>query len=163
MNEIVRRYLERKEQEKRFAYEREKKALLEREGIVERQYTDLNHWSEEYPYYDYEGNTGRYYKRVPIDVTDEEYELIKEAIKSQDKLSQTQGGDYEATAPENAVASALAVIAWVIYLGGGFAGLILLENILVSIICWVSCFVAGTIFLGFSEIIKLLNDIKHKE
>ena len=92
-----------------------------------------------------------------------EYELIKEASKSQNKPSQAQQFDYEETSSENAVATALAIIAWVIYIGGGFAGLILLEDILVSIICWVSCFVAGTIFLGFSEIIKLLNDIKHKE
>jgi hypothetical protein len=73
----------------------------------------------------------------------------------------------------NGVATALRVIAWITYIGGFIAGLILGNvdtgyygltefSFSVAIIYWVAAFISGTVFLGFAEIISLLQRIVDK-
>ncbi len=63
---------------------------------------------------------------------------------------------------ENAVASALRIIAFLTYLGGVICAIGFNEDFLLEIISLASGFIVGTFILGFSEIIFLLNAIKNK-
>ena len=60
---------------------------------------------------------------------------------------------------KNEVAKILKTVAWIIFVLGTAAALILLvsSNIPAALICWASTFVAGAIVLGLSEIIHLLH------
>ncbi len=72
----------------------------------------------------------------------------------------------------NGVAKALRILAWIVFIGGAIMGIILGNvensygytsfNIAVAIIYWVAAFISGMMFIGFAEIIKLLEDIKNK-
>lgn len=79
----------------------------------------------------------------------------------------------------NAIATAIRVIAVLTYICGFIAGIIFAANQpsfsslygshsnqfswVVAFIWWGASFISGTFILGFSEIIKLLNDIKNKK
>lgn len=58
----------------------------------------------------------------------------------------------------NPVASALKVMAFLVYIGGFITGIVMGD----AIIYWFVAFFSGTTILGFAEIIQLLNDIKNK-
>lgn len=71
----------------------------------------------------------------------------------------------------NSIAIAIRVIAVLTYICGFITGIVL-GNILSSyysynwtaaIICWIASLIIGTFILGFSEIIKLLDEIKNKK
>lgn len=79
----------------------------------------------------------------------------------------------------NNIAEILIVIAWLIYISGFFAGIILGNqdvihpgiylsyttkefSIAVAIICWASAFISGSLILGLAEVIKLLQGIEDK-
>ncbi len=68
----------------------------------------------------------------------------------------------------NGVAAALRFIAWATYIGAFLLGVFLGRDLYcdfsltLASIYWVAGFVSGTMFLGFSEIIQLLQDIKNK-
>lgn len=175
MNDKLKEYLETKEQLRKDAYEREKKDLLIREGlydeisvgrgIVESQEEDVD------SKWDYVTQEYEYYKQIPIDITDEEYEELKKVCTPVQKADTVDNS-------ENGIATALTVIAWIIYIGGFIAG-IAFGNVevvrgtyytytdtefsfAIAFVYWAVCLVAGTMFLGFAEIIKLLEAIKRK-
>ena len=56
------------------SFSREKAARLIRLGMYRREYTDSTVYDENYPYQDYK--SGRYYREIPFEVTDEEYAAI---------------------------------------------------------------------------------------
>ncbi len=67
------------------------------------------------------------------------------------------------TKKENTIAFVLKIIALAIYVIGAIVGLMagayeLLEVLLI----WAKAAILGTVFLGFAEVIKLLEDIKRK-
>lgn len=107
----------------------------------------------------------KYYQKVPIEISDEEYKLLRETCVEEKK----KNANLEDI--NNTVASALCVIAWIIYIvafiaGIGF-GIDAAEyysefNFIVALIYWVIGLISGTMFLGFAEIIKLLEAIKRK-
>ena len=105
-----------------------------------------------------------YYKLQPIEVTDEEYLKIKEIYDNKQKQAHSSSNGTNS----NGVATALNIIALIIFILGFIAGIALgiaerKFSFTTLITCWVSAFVSGMIFLGFAEIIKLLNDIKHQK
>lgn len=160
MNDILKQYLEQKEQLHRESYEKEKRDLLIREGLYEKEYSDT--FNDEYYWYD--NLQGKNYRKVPIEITDEEYEMVKEICKSDNK----EPVDVDV---DNGVATVLTVIAWIIYIVGFIVGIVSGTNaaerysdfnFLVAFIYWVVALVSGTMFLGFAEIIKLLEAIKRK-
>lgn len=124
--------------------------------------------SEEFPHYEYDSTNSvtRYYKKVPIEITDEEYEEIK-------KYSQKR---YTSTS--NPVATALTVIAWIVFIGGFIIGIASANvevvkgvyytytttefSLAIALTYWCIALISGTFLLGFAEIIKLLDDIKKK-
>lgn len=127
--------------------------------LTEKEYSPTNTYSEEYHYSetDVNGENIRYFKYVPIEVTDEEYKKI---------LKYELGNSKQ----NNNVASTLKVIAWIIYIGGFIIGIILAGTLniystfsfAVALIYWAIAFISGTISLGFAEIIQLLEMIKIK-
>jgi len=63
---------------------------------------------------------------------------------------------------ENKVSRVLKVIAIVVFIIGFISGLVIwanATNFIVLIVMWASSFVAGMLFLGLAEIIKLLQEI----
>ena len=116
--------------------------------------------------WDSDNSTIKYYKEVPIEITDEEYQEVKKYSKKDD------------TSEINPIATALTVIAWVVFIGGFIAG-IALGNVevvkgsyytytdtefsfAIAFTYWCVALISGTMFLGFAEIIKLLDAIKKK-
>ena len=145
--------------QKRLEEKQARDALLVSQGLYEKVYAPNDEWSEEYDEaypeneLDSERQTIRYFKKVAIEVTDEEYEQIKKYAFVSKSLPET-----------NDVAKVLTFIACAIYIVGIIAGIIIAApmGIAVSVVCWVITAISGTMFLGFSEIIKLLQSIKNK-
>lgn len=166
MNERLEQYFAEKKKEQEELRNKKKIELLFQEDLyekipIEENDAEGNHNLE--AEWDYE--TSSFYQKVPIDITDEEYEQLKKVCAVSDES-------------ENQIAKALTVIAWIIYIGGFFAGILfgLVEvnrgsyytytdttfSFALAFSYWAICFVAGTMFLGFAEIIKLLEEIKRK-
>ena len=96
-----------------------------------------------------------YYKKVAIQITDEEYEAF---LKAGPVKSAVIGEESK-----NGVASTLFGIAVTIYILLGFAGLIcMFANFLTGLIVMFGGFVSGSTFLGFAEIIKQLHKLNNK-
>lgn len=163
MNEFVSSYIEKKQEEIRLQKEAQKKEKLIKLGIFEKIYQGEEGYDPQEACYEWnaELQSGTYYNRIPVEVTDEEYEEIL-------KLSNEQG---EITTENNPVAAALKFIAWAVYAIGFIMGIIMGNelgayngefNFGMALACWLMAFIGGTLFLGFSEIIKLLHEIKYK-
>lgn len=147
MHEKVESFLTQRQAEESI---RRSKHLVEL-GLYEKVYSNSTTYSDEFPYpeTDEKGAIINYYKKLPIDITDEEYAEIK-------KYS------HAYSSGKNRIAVALTVIAWVIYIVGFVSGLINYGSPTDSLVYWCGALISGTTFLGFAEIIKLLNDIKNK-
>lgn len=160
MHEKLREYFAKAEEKENKLTEQE----LISAGLYEKEYSDKTEYSNEYPNieWDNETNEQKYYKKVPIQLTDEECEKFKKIYYS------------SALKPTNPVATALTIIAWIIYIGGFIAGISFANvevgtyysyeefSFAVALTYWAVSLISGTMFLGFAEIIKLLHDIKNK-
>ena len=137
-------------------------------GLYEKVYSPDNSYNEEYYLSDWDSakSINRYYKRVPIVITDEEYlEVCKYSKKEEPPVN-------------NPIFTALTAIAWIIFIGGFIAGIALgtveVErgyhytytdtefSFAIAVVYWGISLISGTMFLGFAEIIKLLETIKNK-
>lgn len=167
MNKIVQEFIDKKKAEIENNKNKEKRKLLMDLGICEKEYSQSSAWSEEYPDYEYDQETkeGRYFKKVPINVTDEEYEEILKYCKQSDNTTPVN--------KENKVAKVLTGIAYAIFIIGAILGFAMgyTKNIpedtyyfsfAVAVAWWGVSFIGGMFMLGFAEIIKLLNAIKNK-
>lgn len=167
MNKIVQEFIDKKKAEIENNKNKEKRKLLMDLGICEKEYSQSSAWSEEYPDYEYDQETkeGRYFKKIPINVTDEEYEEILKYCKQSDNTTPVN--------KENKVAKVLTGIAYAIFIVGAIFGFVMgyTKDILddtysfsfaVAIAWWGVSFIGGMFMLGFAEIIKLLNAIKNK-
>lgn len=121
-------------------------------GFYEVEYPTENVYSNEYP----EMLDGIYYKKVPCEVTDDEYNEIL-------RLHSTKRRS-------NKIALLLECFAYLIYVGGFLIGTISASqafgygdfSIAVAFSSWMTFFIFGTLILGFAEIIKLLDKISKK-
>lgn len=167
MNKIVQEFIDKKKAEIENNKNKEKRKLLMDLGICEKEYSQSSAWSEEYPDYEYDQETkeGRYFKKIPINVTDEEYEEILKYCKQSDNTTPVN--------KENKVAKVLTGIAYAIFIIGAILGFAMgyTKNILedtyyfsfaVAVAWWGVSFIGGMLMLGFAEIIKLLHSIKNK-
>lgn len=168
MNEKLKRFLDIKKEEERKKYEDEKEKILIELGLYEKVYSPDNSYNEEYYFseWDSANSISKYYKKVPVEITNEEYLEVKKYSKKE-----------EATV-NNPVYIALTAIAWIIFIGGFISGIALgtveVErgyhytytdtefSLAIAIAYWGISFISGTMFLGFAEIIKLLDAIKKK-
>ena len=147
MHEMVESFLKQKKSEETV---RKNKHLIDL-GLYEKVYSNSTTYSDEFPYpeEDEKGAIINYYKKVAIDITDEEYAEIKKH-------------SFTYSSQKNGVAVALTVIAWVLYIVGFAGGIILAGEATAALTYWFGALISGTTFLGFAEIVKLLNDIKNK-
>ena len=133
--------------------ELEKKEVLLELGLYEIEYSPTRTRSSEYPYYDLDSERkARYYKITYFDISDEEFEKIKKYYKPEPKFGISK----------NPICKILTAIAIITYIAAFIAGCCFAEEILISLIFWISGFISGSMFLGFAEIIKLLDNIKNK-
>ena len=156
MHKIISQYIEEMKEKDREVFEKKKADTLNELGLYEKEFPadPENYEVDEYDsgFYDEETETYRRFKKVPIKVSDEDYEeILKYAdIKEEDDDS-------------NSISGALKFIAISTYILGGIAGLCCIEfSFLATVLVWLSSFVFGTIVLGFSEALKLLYEIKIK-
>ena len=166
MNEILKAFFKEKEEEelqkrKELIKEQEevKSRILIELGLYEKVYAPDNVENNEYNCYEYDhlNQMSRYFKKVPIEVTDEEYEQIKKYAMQTEKNESKH---------KNTIATILSVMAWIAYIAGFILGIVLgndfYNDSFIMLIYWISGFVVGTIYLGFAEVIKLLSEIKNK-
>lgn len=156
MHEKVREYIDRKENERLERKKESQRQHLIDLGLFETEYSKDEIRSTEYPCLD--EKTYRYYKRIPLEVTDEEYA----AICSYDKV------DESVSPTGNPIAKALKIVGWIIIIGGFIAGIVFANvysefNWGIAIAQWTQSIVSGLMFFGFAEIIKLLQSILNKQ
>ena len=163
MDERLKKFLDTKKNDEIKRYEKEKQKALVDAGLYEKVYSPNNSYDREYPFYDQ--NTRKYYKRVPIKITNEEYQELK-------KYTTKTNADSEPD--KNTIASVLTFIAWTIFIFGFIAGIAFGNtetgrryhekefSFAIAAIYWCLSFISGTVFLGLAEIIKLLDSIKKK-
>ena len=168
MNEKLKNFLDaKKDSEIKKNEETKQKTLLDL-GLYEKVYSSDNKYSGEFCLSEWDSatQTSKYYKKVPIEITDEEYQEVKKYSKE------------EVATENNSVAVALTIIAWVIFIVGFIAGIALgtveVEkgyyytytdtefSFAIAFVYWCVSLISGTMFLGFAEIIKLLDAIKRK-
>lgn len=144
--------------QKRLEEKQARDALLISQGLYEKVYAPNDEWSEEYPEneLDSERQTIRYFKKVAIEVTDEEYEKVKKyALKAKVFLPKS-----------NSIAKILQGVGICVYVLGFIGGMQLQseaeELLSLAIIVWAIAAVGGTILLGLSETVKLLQNIRDK-
>ena len=152
MHPLVQNYIKKQDENT----EKAKNALLISLGLFEKVYSDEDTPSREYPESELVANKVKYYKKVAVQISDEEYaEILKYQKQASTKMS-------------NKISNIFKVLAWFIFLGGFIAGLILGSDIygdfsfLSTFLYWCAFFVAGMGYYGFGEIIQLLADIKNK-
>lgn len=157
MNEKLKEFLDAKKAAERKAFEEKKNETLLQLGLFEKVYSENEQYSNDFPYseFDSKNSKNRWYKKSPIAITDEEYEEVKKYAE----LKVDKKG--------NPIAVTLRVIAIIIYIVGFVASFFLGVDkygdiSAMVIVWWVVFFVGGTCYLGFSEIIQLLEDIKKK-
>ena len=154
MNEILKEFLDTKKAEEKKKYEEEKQKTLIELGIYEKEYSpDNSSHNGKFPHFEWDNTTqtAKYYKIIPIKITDEEYEDVKKYIV----LSNNQNSN-------NSIANILKILAVIIYIVGFIFPFCLEAEFPIMLIYWLSFFILGTIYLGFAEIIQLLTDIKNK-
>lgn len=173
MDKTVESYIRNKELEMTSKYENEKEKFLISQGLCEKIYMDIPEgmpvpedvkWE-----YDSENDILKAYVYQALPVTDEEYKRLQELSKSPKK-----------GLGKNAIGSGLRTFAWIMFIGGFILGAIMgatvpglsslinayrdipTFNFSLAMSYWGVSAVCGTLFLVFSEIINLLEDIKRK-
>lgn len=158
MNERLQAYLEKKTAENRAKFESDRDARLIAAGLFEKRFSPTNKADDpEYPFsmWNKEEQRMMFYKKVAVVLTDEEYEEFLKVTPEAPAAVKEESG--------NGVATALKTIAVIIYIVCGIAGLIgFIDSFVTGLVMLITGFVSGTMFLGFGEIIKLLQQIKDK-
>ena len=173
MHQMVEDYIAaQKSEESKHSLETKNQLLLKL-GLFEKEYSAKNEYSSEYPEREYIEQTGdyKYFKKIPIDVSDEEFSEI---------LKYQKNGQSDAKTSKNTYSSLLQGIAFFLFIVGLIAGIVAgntpslitgaISNISGShgfsfapaLVTWILSFIGGMLFLGFAEIIQLLTDIKNK-
>ncbi len=178
MNEKVKKFLESKQKAIYLKNEKDKADFLISLGLFEKEYSPINAYTYEYNIdeWDEKEQKRKYYKKVPVSVTDEEFEQIRSVVGKTSGNRAENKFDIETKA--NPVATLLTVIAWIVFIGGFIAGLVfgtreVTEGIYytytdtefsfaIALVYWAVSFISGAMMLGFAEVIKLLQDISDK-
>ena len=151
MHPLVQDYLNKKQPEKG--------RLLLKLGLYEKEYVDDDGFTFGL---DYDSEAGKYFKKVPIQISDEEYCQI---LKYEEQEKQQRNSLY--FEESNKISIIFKVIAWIVFVGGFIAGIVLGRDMyddvsVLMLVYWVAAFVAGMTYYGIAEIIQLLTDIKCK-
>lgn len=160
MNLKAQEYIDKKLEDINKKKNNEMEKFLIREGLYEKVYPEENKYSFEYSYTETDPVTQetKYYKKVAIEVTDEEYAEIKRAYEMAKEEKPKQ--------EEDSISVLLKVVGVILYIAGAFAGLIVgseNESFMIGLLYFIVAFVSGTSFLGFARIIELLTEINNKD
>ncbi len=150
MHELVKEFLDAHESAEREKYEEEKQKTLLELGLYER----------EYSLYD-----GEFYKIIPIEVTDEEYEKIKKYLNKNNSNSEPNSDpNNHYFNKDNKIALILQILGWVSLIGGIITSVVMINvGKIAAFFGWLAgSFILGMPMLGFAEIINLLEAIKRK-
>lgn len=155
MHESIEKFFEKQKK----TIQKNRKQFLIDNNICERVYnpSEDSEYSDEYPYRD--RDTGKWFKKEPIDVTDEEFEMIQKAYN-----------EAHTEKPEsNGIATFFMVLGWITVIAGLIESLSAASGdkgesftFSVFIIHFAVTLIASMMYFGFGEVIKLLNDIKNK-
>ncbi len=158
MNEQVKAFLDAKKDAEKKKYEEQKNKTLLELGLFEIVYSEKEGYSNDFPYSEYDNETSkdRWYKKEVISISDDEYEEVKKYLQLEEEENK-----------QNLIATLLKVIGVVVYIVGFIAAFPLSvdsygDTTPMVIVWWIIFFISGTFYLGFAEIIQLLNDIKNK-
>lgn len=156
MNERLKDFLDTKKDAEKKVYEARKNKVLLELGLFEKIYSEEEKYSKEFPEseYDNENSKTRWYKKEPISISDEEYELVKKYSTSSESHN-------------SKVSTCLMLIAILVYLAGFILGCVLGvdrwgDPTAMMLVYWLVAFATGTVYLGLAEIIDLLTEIKNK-
>lgn len=156
MHESIITFLEKQNKIKR----ENRRQFLLNNNICERIYNPVedSEYSEEYPFRD--RDTNKWYKKEPLDVTDEEFELIQKAYNEA----------HTSEKPEsNGVAIIFIIFGWITLIAGLIESLAAASDdkgktfiVSVFIIHFAFTILSSMIYFGFGEVIKLLHSINNK-
>lgn len=136
----------------------QKTAFLIKEGLYDKIYEPENvkHDPDEFPRSELgNGDRTKYYKIVPYEVTDEEFEtLVKLRIVNSEQTT--------SKVTTNKIGTFMIIVAILIYIFGLVVGCLAGNNNLyspyfsftIAAICWVAAFIVGSLFIGIAGIIK---------
>ena len=154
MNERVINYLREVQEKKEKAEAEYREKVIDGSGI-NKEYHDTCIVGE-YEEYDFE--KGKYFKKLPpVQLADDEWAMVKNAYEEEQKIK-----DVQPARKANSTGKLLQVVAVIVYIGALIAGIILgtqTKNFSFGIdfAVWISGGVLGSILLGLSEIINLLQ------
>lgn len=173
MNKQVQGYINSKKKEleeiQKEKKQSAKESFLIEEGFCDKVYAPkTGEFSKaEYPYseYDKEEEAYFYYKLVPMDISDEDYESMLLAYKAvEDELEDENEEGGKESDSKNNMSVFMIVASVIIYIAGFVGGIIAGNNFeryeftwWLAIAIWVPTFVYGSLLLGVSEVIKLLH------
>ena len=150
-----------------YGTDKQREDLLINAGLYEKVYAPENE-SENYSVYPYKDkNNNKRYKKVAIEVTDEEFLIIKKKFEEkQNKDNDKFKDDYSNIDNDNKTANAIGLVGIIIIVVGFILGIVMsiqAENFFTTIIFWCISAITGISFLGFAEIISLLDALVHKK
>lgn len=163
MDEQVQDFIKQKKE----ALEQKKSAQLIAWGLYDKVYAKSEGFSNLFPEVDTSTNPPRRYKCVPIPVSDEEYrELCTLMEQMPDERPDEYQVDPRYEESWNKIGLVTRVAAIIVYIVGFFVGIVLAMpersaddfSWMMAIVFWLSALVLGTLLLGISEIIYLLNN-----
>lgn len=163
MNEVVEKYLERKLEEKNdnevklSEMELKKREdFLIKEGLFEKIYSDSTEYDDEYPEIEYlKSGDFRYYKRVMIDLTEEEWEAVLAAYnETKDKTA--------VSAKETKTVSVMKIATNIIAIIGAIYSVSVLDTPKLAIQYLAVTGAAAVLLYGICEAVRLLEEINKK-
>ena len=153
MNAQVEKFLEEQAKKSSEAKQKQREAFLIANGLFEKEYRprDKAHKnSTEWPCWDPVAHM--YYKSVPLELTEEEWAQVEKACEKD----------------KNGIASLLKWLASSVYVFAFIAGIALGRDVYgnssfgLCLLYWVAGLFSGSLLLGFSEVVRLLHEIRQK-
>lgn len=172
MNKKVQEYINSKQKELNEILTTKKQSAKEsfliEEGFCNKVYApESGEFSKsEYSYseYDKEKEAYFYYKLVPMDISDEDYESMLSAYNAVEDELDDEDDEEEENDSKNNMSVFMIVASVIIYIAGFVGGIVAGNNFnryeftwWLAIAIWVPTFVYGSLLLGVSEVIKLLH------
>lgn len=177
--EVIRQYLNRVKNKVEMRNKQKRTAVLEKAGLTSRAYTIWSYSNNEhraeatvlfdssYPYPSSDQTRQQGNKQVEIQITDQEWETINEAYKTERSLEEETPIESNVSS-SNGIANSLKIIGYIAYAAAFILGIVLgmaggslrqSFSFGIALACWFAGFAVGTMLLGFGEIIRLLDKI----
>ena len=172
MNKQVQEYIDSKKKEleeiQKEKKQSAKESFLIEEGFCDKVYApengDFSKAEYYYSEYDKEKEAYFYYKLVPMDISDEDYESMLSAYNAVEDELDDEDDDEEENDSKNNMSVFMIVASVIIYIAGFVGGIVAGNNFnryeftwWLAFAIWIPSFVYGSLLLGVSEIIKLLR------